>query len=437
MMSDSPVPESAAELERYLVGRKSPAVAPLGLPDEFVLPCYDLSIANLPGTLADLLGAELAGATSPLPSALWAEFAAGVRRVVWVILDAVGWLRFRQLLEKEPALCFARLAQTGRLFPITSTFPSTTTSALATLWTGYAPAQHGLVGSDMFLREFGMIVDTLGFCPAGEPRQEQMTERGLVPERFLPVPGLAERLAGQGVKTRVLIHVGLADSGLSRLFFRGAAEVSGFVTSADMWVSLRQILAEHVDERLLLVGYWAEVDGISHYQGPDSESWRAELRNLAFSLEREFLQGLSPREREGTLLVITADHGQITGGPESRVALADHPEMRDRARMPPTGGPRAAYLSALPGQVEALRRYLEEHLSEQFVVIDSTAALEAGLLGPGPPAAESPHRLGDLTVLARSDYMLDHRERERPLLGKHGGLSPWEMLAPLLLVRLD
>jgi hypothetical protein len=289
----------------------------------------------------------------------------------------------------------------------------------------------------MFLREFGMIVDTLGFCPAGEPRQEQLVERGLVPEEFLPVPGLAERLAGQGVKTRILINVGLADSGLSRLFFRGAAEVSGFVTSADMWVSLRQKLAAHLDERLLLVGYWAEVDGISHYQGPDSESWRAELRNLAFSLEREFLWGLSSRERAGTLLVITADHGQIIGRPGSRIALVDHPEMEDRARMPPTGGPRAAYLSALPGQVGALRRYLEDHLSEQFDVVDSAAALEAGLLGPGPPAAESPHRLGDLVVVGRSDFMLDQRERQRPLLGMHGGLSPWEMLAPLLLARLD
>jgi hypothetical protein len=436
-MLDSRLLESTAELERYLVGQRSPALAALGLPDEFVLPCYDLSIANLPGTLAALLGAELAGAAPPLPSALWTELAAGVRRVVWVILDAVGWLRFRQLLEQEEALCFARLAQTGRLFPITSIFPSTTTSALATLWTGYVPAQHGLVGSDMFLREYGMIVDTLGFCPAGEPRQEQMFERGLVPEEFLPVPGLAQALAGQGVKTRILINVGLADSGLSRLFFRGAAEVSGFVTSADMWVSLRQKLTEHLDERLLLVGYWAEVDSISHYQGPDSESWRAELRNLAFSLEREFLQVLSLREREGTLLVITADHGHITGRPESRVALTDHPALKDCSLMPPAGGPRATYLAGLPGQVDALRRYLVNHLSAQFAVTDSTAALEAGLWGPGPPAAESRHRLGDLILLARGDYMLDRRERERPLLGMHGGLSPWEMLAPLLLMRLD
>jgi len=432
----SPLP-SAAELERYLLRQRPPVLAELGLPAEFVLPHYRLSIANLPATLSQLLGGNLPDASPPLPDALWTDLAIGVRRVVWVILDAVGWLPFCGLLAEDDSLSFARLAQAGRLFPITSVFPSTTTSALATLWTGHAPAQHGLVGHEMYLREFGLIVDTLGFSSAGEPRQGQMIEQGLIPEEFLPVPGLAEILAGQGIITRALINLSLTESGLSRLCFRGAAEVAGFVTSADMWVRLRQMLAAHLDERLLLVGYWGEVDNISHYQGPDSESWRAELHNLAFSLEREFRRGLSSREREGTLLAITSDHGQVAVQPGSSIKLADHPGLQDCLLLPPTGGPRSAYLFARQGQVEGARRYLQENLSHQFAVVSSAAALEAGLLGTGPPAAESPYRLGDLTVLARGDYLLDHREREHPLRGMHGGLSPWEMLVPLLLVRLD
>lgn len=432
-----PLPQSFEELERYLLQQRSPALSALELPDEFVLPCYGLSIANVPGTLAALLGGRLVSAAPPLPDGLWADLASGVRRVVWIILDAVGWLRFRQLLEHEQDLAFARLTGAGRLFPITSAFPSTTTSALTTLWTGHAPAQHALVGHEMYLREFGAVVDTLGFSPAGEPRQGQLIEQGLVPEEFLPVPGLAETLVGQGIVTRALVNLSLTDGGLSRLCFRGVTEVAGFVTSADMWVRLRQLLAAHLDERLLLVGYWGQVDSISHYQGPDSESWHAELRNLSFSLEREFLRDLSPPEREGTLLAITSDHGQMAGRPGGSIQLADHPALRDCLLLPPTGGPRSAYLFARQGQAEGARRYLRDNLSDRFAVVGSAAALEAGLLGSGRPAAESLYRLGDLVVLARGAYMLDHREREHPLLGMHGGLSPWEMLVPLLLARLD
>jgi hypothetical protein len=428
---------SAQELEDYLLRQRSPELSGLNFPDQFVLPDYNLSIANLPATFAALLDAELTDALPALPKACWAELAPGLQRVVWVVLDAVGWLRFRGLLETGGALAFSRLAEDGRLFPITSVFPSTTTTALACLWTGYSPAQHGLVGSDLYLPEFGMVVDTLGFCPAGEPRRDQLVKRGLEPEAFLPVPGLAKRLAEQGVTTRVLIHSELRNTGLSRLYFRGVSKVERFITSADMWVGLRQQLAQHLDKRLLLVGYWAYVDSISHYHGPDSEAWQAEVRNLAFSLEREFLNELSPQERKGTLLVITADHGHISGAPESRVPLAEHSGLAEHLLMPPTGGPRSAYLTALPGHLDTLRHYLEAHLADRFYIIDSEAALNAGLLGPGQPTTESRYRVGDLMVLGRDHYMLDRYERERPLLGMHGGLSEWEMLAPLLLTRLD
>jgi hypothetical protein len=404
---------------------------------EFVLPRFDLSIANVPSTVARLLGARLPGAASALPQRLWADLSVDVRRVVFVILDAVGWLRFRHMLLEEPDHLFNHLSRRGRLVPLTSVFPCTTTSALTTLWTGHAPAQHGLVGNSMYLPDFDEIVDMLGFSPAGQPRDGQMVTRGLVPEEFPSVPGLAETLAEQGVSTQVLIRHDMVDSPLSRLCFRGVAEVEGIITLADMWVRAAERLATHADERLLLVVYWSEVDAISHYRGPDSRSWRAELRNVAFSLQREFLQQLSAVERDGTLLVITADHGQAAGSEDSSVLISDHPRLQDCLLMAPAGGPRAAYLHTHVGRKEEARRYIREHLAREFAVIESSSALESGLLGPGLPAPSARRRLGDLMVLARGHHMLDRYVRTEPLRGMHGGLSPWEMLVPLLMVRLD
>jgi len=435
--SFAPDPALSAELERDLCSHRSLLIRELGLPDEFVLPHYDLSIANVPATVAALLGSSLPGALPPLPNALWEDPAGIIQRVVCVILDAVGWLRFRRYILDEPNQSFARLARAGRFFPITSVFPGTTTSALTSLWTGYAPAQHGVVGHNLYLREFGLVVDTLGFCPAGEPRRGQMIERGLIPEEFPCVPGLAETLRDQCITTRTLIHHSLMCSGLSRLCFRGVAEVAGYITAADMWVCAREMLRHHLDEKLLMVLYHSDVDAISHYRGPDSPSWRAELRSLAASLQDEFLGRLTSEERSATLLLITADHGQTAGRADSSVLLSDHPELLDCLLLPPTGGPRAPYLYARQGRLETARGYLRHHLADRFAIVDSAAALAAGLLGPGRPARETPCRLGDLTVLARGHYLLDHRQREEPLLGLHGGLSAWEMLAPCLLARLD
>ena len=60
------------EIEQILLDRQLPGLLP---PEEgWVLPSYDgLSIANLPATIAALLGSDLPGALPPLPRELWAD----------------------------------------------------------------------------------------------------------------------------------------------------------------------------------------------------------------------------------------------------------------------------------------------------------------------------------------------------------------------------
>ncbi len=431
-----PLPLMAPDLEQYLLHQRAGELAGLGLPGDLTLPCYGLSVANLPATLAALLGGRLAGAQPPLPGELWADLAPGVRRVVWITINAVGWQTFQRLLQQETDLLFARLARAGRLVPITSVLPTATTSALISMWTGYSPAQHGMVGHMMYLREYGLVADMLMLSPAGGRDRDQLVDRGLVLEEFLPVPGMGTALARQGIVTRVLMNRDLVRTGFSRLCLRGVEEVERFVTAIDMCVRLRQVLEANPDERLLLAGYLAEVDVIGHLHGAESDSWRAELRALAWALEREFLQRLSHQERQGTILVLTADHGQLLA-PAISVVLADHPGLAGRLLLPAMGSLRAAYLYACQGQVGQARAYLEQRLAGQFAVVTSEAALRAGLLGPGEPTPETGCRLGDLIVLGRDGYMLDYRRRTHPARGMHAGASPQEMLVPLLLARLD
>jgi len=80
---------------------------------------------------------------------------------------------------------------------------------------------------------------------------------------------------------------------------------------------------------------------------------------------------------------------------------------------------------------------LYERLEADFAMLDAPVALKAGLFGPGAPADEAPARLGDLLAIARADHYLDRLDRRRRLRGRHGGLSPEEMLIPWLAVRLD
>jgi len=407
------------------------------LPDEFILPYYDgYSIANLPATVAALLGVGLADGAPPLPAHLWADMATGVQCVVMIILDAVGYLHLQRILVEEDS-ALRRLAQAGRLVPLTSVFPSTTMAALTTLWTGHTPLGHGFLGTKLLLSEQGLLANMIGLAPTAHKQPGQLLDWGWEPEKFVTVPSLAQQLTAGGVQTVAHTHLPFIGGGLSRIFLRGMESVRGHVSFSDMWINLRHTLLQQSGEPLFVGGYWGGTDTVAHVYGPESEPFRAAMRHLARSMEEDFLAPLPAAAREGTLLIITADHGQTTTPPGRAVHLSDHPALRQTLLLPPAAEPRAAYLYTCPGQAESLRAYVAEHLADRFLLLPMEQALAAGLFGPEEATPELRARLGDLLLLARNDSRIVVEEKPVPFHGHHGSLTPEEMLVPLLMVRLD
>jgi hypothetical protein len=426
----------ATQIEHTIRAHRFPGLEE-HLPEGFILPHYGgYSIANLPATVAGILGVELAGAAPELPAPIWADLATGVRRVVLVILDAVGYLHLRRTLAAEDS-ALRRLAQAGRLVSLTSVFPSTTVAALTTLWTGRAPLDHGFVGTQLLLPEQGVLANMLALAPVAHRWPEELLDWGWVPEEFVTVPSLGQQLTAGGVQTVAHTYLPYIGGGLSRIFLRGMASVRGYVGLSDMWINLRRTLLERPGEPLFVSGYWGGTDAAAHVYGPDGEPFRAALRHLARSLDEDFLDPLPQTAREGTLLVITADHGQTSTPPERVVQFADHPMLRQMLLLPPAAEPRAAYLYVRPGQAEAVHAYVAENLADRFVLVDMERALAAGLFGPGEPSPEIRARLGDLLLLAQDDSRLLVTEEPAPFRGHHGSLTPEEMLVPLLMARLD
>jgi hypothetical protein len=135
-------------------------------------------------------------------------------------------------------------------------------------------------------------------------------------------------------------------------------------------------------------------------------------------------------------LILTADHGQIDTPPDPYYDLRSHPNLLRRLHILPTGENRLAYLYIRPGQTEAVREYLERTWPNQFILVDSAYAAEAGLFGPGPHHPALLDRTGDIIAIARGGAYLWWHAKENLLMGRHGGLHPDEMLVPFLAARL-
>jgi hypothetical protein len=433
---------SAAEIKARLCAHTLPGLESILPQPEYVMPHYEgLGIANLPATIAALLGADLPGACPPLEHDLWADWRDGLQRIILVVVDALGYLQLQAALQADlPAssqLAFQRLTEAGRLVPITSTFPSTTNTVLTTLWTGYSPAAHGVLAFELYLRELGVAASALFFWPVHHRRRDILTEWGLQADTFVPVPGLAKQLSAQGIATYSLISKAYASSFLSKIHRRGTQEVIGFAAAADMWLELPRLIERQQRKKMFVTAYWDTMDGITHRCGPDDDAWSLELRGISRMMEEAFLSRLTPAQRKGTLLLLTADHGGVQTPPQGAIRLDGHPTLRDALTLPPVGESRVPFLYARPDTISRAQAYIRENLGHAFVTLTREQVLSSGLLGPGEIAGETPHRLGDLVCVARGSHYLARDKRQLDMLGRHGGLLPSEMLVPLLGVRLD
>lgn len=420
----------------FLPQLKQNSIRDLDLNSELILPAYDSqSILNIPSSICHWLGAP--GLDSPkLAPHVLDKFPGEFRRVIVVLMDALSLHRLQRWMTDGTAPIWQELSQQGVLAPITSISPSTTSAALTTLWTGRSPAQHGITGYEMWMKEYGIIANTILHAPITFRNDVGSLERaGFEPEKYLPFPTLASHLGRHGIHTHVMQHHSIARSGLSKMLLK-QADIHTFNTAADLWVNLRKIIEQTPAQRSYTWVYWSEVDHFGHLYGPDDERTAAEFSQFSQAMQQLFLEQLSPTLRKDTLLILTADHGQITTPQNPHYELRNHPGLIRRLHLTPTGENRLAFFYPKPGETEAVRQYISSTWADEFSVIDSRHAAELGLFGPGKQHPGLQDRIGDLIAVAHKDAYFWWADKDNPLTGRHGGLHPDEMLVPFLAARL-
>lgn len=404
----------------------------IDLGEGFTYPYYDgRSVLNIPPSICHWLGANSFG-LQELDRRYLASMDARYRHVILVLLDALSLTRLQSWLARGELPNWKYLAETGVLAPLTSIVPSTTSAALTALWTGRGTIEHGITGYEMWLKEYGVVANSILHAPMSfQGDVGSLKKAGFAPETFLNLPTLGDHLARSGISTYTFQHKSIARSGLSRMLF-GVSRVVVYSTSTDLWVGVRELLEQKRDETNFLWVYWGELDYLSHHFGPDDERTIGEVLGFNAAFERFFFDRLSQSARQGTLIILVADHGQIATRPDPHYDLRNHPAFTRRLHILPTGENRLAYLYIRPGQTEAVKEYIQRTWPGQFAFMDPRDAVRQGLFGAGKPHPRLFERLGDLIVAAKGDAYLWWSNKEDHLLGRHGGLSTDEMLVPFL-----
>lgn len=405
----------------------------------FIVPRYDgESISNLPDTFARLLNVE---ARRPLGIQSFYDFLGEdeIENVVFLLLDGFGANSIAYAKEKFGFPSFKWFERNSLITPLTSVFPSTTSTATTTLHTGLTPQEHGVIGYTSYLNEIGAVAQMLQMDPVFGRRS--IFDLGVSPETFVGAKTIHERLVDADIVSKLYISKYIVGSGLSQVTNRGA-DVIPILSSSDLFVKLRKNLEEERAGPSFHFAYYASPDTIAHSRGPFSEEYAAEIENVFHGLYLELVQKSERRTtgKKKTALLISADHGLAQIAKQDIVDLAHHRDLLAQLKVPPTGDSRSLFLHAKSDKaITVITNYFETRFPNEFHVIGSRDALRQGLLGRGEIKGEVVDRIGDVVIVPKGSKAVDNsvlQPRSEYVPGRHGGLSADEMLVPLIACRV-
>lgn len=348
--------------------------------------------ACIAGIVPAVLGATPSGW---LPSP-----ARGARATVLMVLDGLGWWQLRRHERDAPLLAGA---QGG---PITSVAPTTTVAALASIATGVAPGEHGLVGYRMDLD--GRTVQMLRWADArGDVRALHP------PDLVQPVPPFL------GGAVPVISKAEFEGTGFTQAHLRGG-RMRGWRAVSSVPVLVRDALEAG---ETFVYAYYDGIDKVAHERG-FGPFYEAELR-AADRLVADVLSVLPPE----CALLVTADHGQVHVGERTQPLAAE--VLRATARM--SGEGRFRWLHARPGAVADLAAAARAAHGDVAWVVERDDACARGWFGPRVSDAAR-RRLGDVAVVPFEDVSFDDPDERGDVLlqCRHGSLTAEEMDVPLL-----
>jgi hypothetical protein len=401
----------------------------------FIRPAWDdYCFANVPDTVLTLFGND-SEVVRPLPERAFEDVATDVEHVVLVFVDGFGWNHFQRVWGDHSFL--ARLAERATVTPLTSGYPSATAAAVSTIHTGRQPAEHGVLGWNTHVEELGGYVQTLPFAdrertPLGEVRDDPD------PAALLDEQTLYERLDSRSVLVQ---PDGIGDGPYDSQANRGA-EIVNYENVAQAAYRVREQL-ETVAEPTYCYCYLPNVDALSHAQGVAHGETDAQLGAVCHAIERELVEKLDPGVAERTLLLVTADHGEVDSTPETTVNLGnldlEGHLRRDNAGdpIPALGGPRNLQFHARDGHRDALRVDLENGLAPlDSLILDRETIIEEKLFGDRESSERFERRCPDLLVVPRYGFAW-YDDGHLSNSGMHGGMHPDEMLVPFAAARID
>jgi len=397
---------------------------------DFIKPTYSYGgFASLPGAITGLFNGH-----RPFP-----QFQGEYDNVILGFIDGFGWRHFEKFAS-HPFL--DRFTRHGMAEKWTSQFPSTTSGHTTCIHTGLNVGQSGIFEWNYYEPLLDAMIVPLLFSFSGTIERDLLKSTGIDPQKLYPTFTLYQKLKTLGVTSTVFQHREYTPSTYSNIVFDGAT-ARGFKSAPEMLVNLSTAVWKPQGPNYFFF-YYDKIDSVSHDYGPGSQQVEAEIDMFLYILERNLIKPL--RDKEHTLLLLTADHGQSEVDPSTTIYLnlvfpGFEKYIQTNAKgelLVPGGSCRDLFLYIKDEMLDEAQELLAKGLEGKADVVKTEDLIAQGYFGP-EVSETFRARVGNLVILAyryESVWWYEKDKFVQKFYGHHGGLTPQEMEIPMLGLEL-
>ena len=379
--------------------------------NEIVLPNYEHCILNTITSILKYYKVETKHKTlANLDKILEKKY----RNVVFLILDGMG----NSILENVSSNGFF---SKNKLDCVTSVYPSTTTAALTTYYSGKPPYETGWIAWSQYFKEYGRAIDVL------QHRESYLHEdiskaKINVYDSIIGYTGVFEQIekASPDVKAYEIMPT----------YSDKKAKKSIRADNIDEIVDNIEMLCSNPGEKFIMA-YSDNPDGLLHKYGTDSDEVKKFIEETQNKIE-EMCKNFS----EDTVLIISADHGHKNI--EKAYTILDYPEIQECLYMPVSLESRVVGFYVKENMKEEFEKRFNNIFKNEFWLMSKEEFLARNFLGFGEKHPKIDDFLGNYIALSISSsiikietYLVDGKPVKK---STHCGLTKEEMEVPLIVI---
>lgn len=335
--------------------------------------------------------------------------------IVFLVLDGMG----ENILNKtSPKGYFSK----NKIDCITSVYPSTTTAALTTYYSGKPPYETGWIAWSQYFKEYGRAVDMLSHKESYKGDEIKDAKIDVFKEIVNYTP-IFEKIEAKSTDTKAYEITPSYSDKRSKRSIR-ADNIDEVVANIEM-------LCNQPNKKFIFA-YSDNPDRLLHKYGTNSEEVKSFIEDIEIKI-----QNLEKSVPKDTIIIISADHGHKDI--DEAYTLLNYPEIQECLIMPASLESRVLTFWIKSNMKEEFEIRFNKVFKDKFILMKKEEFLKKNFLGYGEKHIKIDDFIGDYVALSISSSIIRLEtflaEGKKVKKSTHCGLTKDEMEVPLIVIK--